>query len=70
MLQKPLDWIQQRRPSGNIVLAGVTIRVSLQEAETIGERMAICTIEGDLAEADADRIALAEYRARHQRQQS
>jgi hypothetical protein len=48
-----------------LILDGQRIEVTLDEAETIGERMAICRIDGDLGEPEADRIALHEYQQRN-----
>lgn len=38
--------------------------VDIGEAEMMEERMAICRIDGDLSEEEADRITLAEHRLR------
>jgi hypothetical protein len=65
MQQIPRDWIEQRKPRGSLILDGQRIEVTLDEAETIGERMAICRIDGDLGEPEADRIALHEYQQRN-----
>ena len=64
MQQLPRDWIEQRRPHGSLILDGQRIEVTIFEAETIGERMAICRIDGALSEPEADRIALYEHQQR------
>jgi hypothetical protein len=64
MTPEPADWIKLRRPKGKLILDRTTIEVGLEDAETIGERVAICMFEGGLSESEADEIAANEYRRR------
>ena len=65
MQQIPTGWVSQRKPIGKLKICGVIVSVDLGEAETMEERMAICRIDGDLTEEEAERVTLAEHRLRN-----
>lgn len=50
MQQIPPDWIERRHLTGR-----------LKFGEMLGERMAICRIDGGLSEQEADRVTLAQW---------
>ena len=54
-------WVHERQAGGTIFLFGQKLRVSLAEAERVGERIAIMTTEG-VSEASAQERAYLELR--------
>lgn len=64
MQQIPPDWIERRHLTGRLRFGETVIECRLDEAEWLGERMAICRIDGGLSEQEADRVTLAQWQER------
>ena len=67
MQQIPPDWIERRHLTGRLRFGEKVIKCRLDEAEMLGERMAICRIDGGLSEQEADRVTLAQWQERERR---
>ncbi len=61
MQQIPPDWIERRHLTGRLKFGETVIQCTRDQAETLGERMAICRIDGGLSEQEADRVTLAQW---------
>lgn len=61
MQQIPPDWIERRHLTGRLKFGETVIQCTLDQAETLGERMAICRVDGGLSEQEADRVTLAQW---------
>jgi hypothetical protein len=59
--QIPPDWIERRHLTGRLKFGETVIECRLDEAVMLGERMAICRIDGGLSEQEADRVTLAQW---------
>ena len=61
MQQIPPDWVERRHLTGRLKFGETVIECRLDEAQMLGERMAICRIDGGLSEQEADRVTLAQW---------
>lgn len=61
MQQIPPDWIERRHLTGRLKFGETVIECTLGQAEMLGERMAICRVDGGLSEQEADRVTLAQW---------
>ncbi len=61
MQQIPPDWIERRHLTGRLKFGETVIECTLDQAETLGERMAICRVDSGLSEQEADRVTLAQW---------
>lgn len=59
-------WVNQRQSHGQVELLGRSVLVSLEEAERLGERIAILTVDGGCDEETAQRHALLDLQQRRQ----
>jgi len=59
--QIPPDWIEHRHLTGRLKFRETVIECRLDQAEMLGERMAICRVDGGLSEQEADRVTLAQW---------
>ena len=67
MQQIPPDWVERRHLTGRLKFGETVIECRLDEAQMLGERMAICRIDGGLSEQEADRVTLAQWLDRERR---
>lgn len=58
------EWVNQRKPHGHVELLGRKVLVSLDEAERLGERIAILTVDGGCDEETAQRHAVLDLQQR------
>jgi len=65
--QIPPDWIERRHLTGRLKFGETVIECRLDQAEMLGERMAICRVDGGLSEQEADRVTLAQWQEREAR---
>lgn len=61
MQQIPPDWIESRHLTGRLKFGETVIECRLDEAQMLGERMAICRVDGGFSEQEADRVTLAQW---------
>lgn len=61
MQQIPPDWIERRHLTGRLKFGETVIQCTRDQAEWLGERMAICRVDGGLSEQEADRVTLAQW---------